>query len=173
LSRVQAAAEGTNDLDRVWGLRAEYYAIFMADYNASLERGDPVLVELARLRIAQLVESEFDQALRYQPATDAGLTEEKIRAVADYPTSDLFDERERAVLEFAEQFAIQSSSICDQDCDRVQQHVTPEEFIYLTKALGVVDQFARVNSALKISPAPHVPATLPSFVVAPGAPVAV
>jgi alkylhydroperoxidase family enzyme len=167
MSRVQATAAGATELDRVWGLRSAYYAIFMSDYRASLDRSDPVLVELVRLRIAQLVESEFDQSLRYQPAIDAGLTEAKVRQLTDYPTSSLFDDRERAALEYAEQFAIQSSAISDEDCVRLQQQLSVQEFIFLTKALGVIDQFARANSAFKISPAREVPATLPSFVTAP------
>jgi alkylhydroperoxidase family enzyme len=81
----------------------------------------------------------------------------------------LFTERERAVLEYAEQFVIQSSSISDDDVARVQAHLTPEEFVYLTKALGVMDQFARTNSAFRIEPPEAVPPTLPAFVLQPAA----
>jgi alkylhydroperoxidase family enzyme len=167
MSRVSVSTPSPTDLDRVWGLRSEYYSIFMSDYIASLGRADPVLVELARLRIAQLVGSEFDQSLRYEPAAAAGLTEAKIAALRDYPTSEFFDDRERAFLEYAEQFAIQSSSISDEDCARLQGELTPAGFILLTKALGVIDQFARANSAFRIAPASQVPASLPSFVPAP------
>jgi alkylhydroperoxidase family enzyme len=166
MRRITATADGPTDLDRVWGLRPEYFAIFMGDFNASLRRMDPVLVELARIRLAQLVESDFDQSLRYQRAVAAGLTEEKIAALADYPTSDMFDDRERAVLEFTEQFAMQSSSISDEDCLRLQQHLTAREFIYLTKALSTADQFARANSAFRLAKANAVPASMPDFTLA-------
>ena len=138
----------------------------MKDFNASLERVDPVLMELARLRLAQLLESEFDQALRGRRAIAAGLTEQKIAALADYPTSGFFDARERAVLEFTEQFAIQSSAITDEDCERLQEHLTPSEFIYLTKGLGTADQFARANSAFRLDPPESVPESMPSFTLA-------
>jgi len=165
MSRVSSVVDGPTDLDRVWGKRPEYYALFMSDYNDSLDRADAVLVELCRLRIAQLVESTFDASLRYAPAQAAGLNEEKLAALANYPESELFSARERAVLEYAEQFAIQSSSISDDDVARVQAHLTTEEFIYLTKALGVMDQFSRSNSAFRIEAPEVVPSTLPAFVL--------
>ena len=166
MTRITNLAAGETELDQVWGLRADYYRLFIDDYVRSLRRLDPALVELCRIRVAQLVESEFDQALRYRPAVEAGLTETKLAEVTDYPTSPLFTERERAVLEFTEQFVIQSSSISDDDCARLQQHITAEEFIHLTKALSVMDQFARANSAFQIAASAAVPTTLPDFTVA-------
>jgi alkylhydroperoxidase family enzyme len=165
MTRVSSLAEGPTELERVWGKRPEYFDIFMRDYNDSIGRVDPVLLELCRIRIAQLVESAFDLSLRYAPAGAAGLTEDKIAALVNYPESSLFSDQERAALEFTEQFVIQSSSISDEDVARVQAQLTPEEFIYLTKALGVMDQFARANSAFRIAPAETVPPTMTAFVV--------
>jgi alkylhydroperoxidase family enzyme len=163
MTRVSNLVEAPTELDGVWGKRPEYYAIFMSDYNDSVARVEPVLLELCRIRIAQLVESAFDLSLRYGPAQTAGLTEEKIAALSNYPESELFSEKERAALEFTEQFVIQSSSISDDDVTRLQAHLTAEEFIYLTKSLGAMDQFARANSAFRIAPATSVPATMPAF----------
>jgi alkylhydroperoxidase family enzyme len=167
MTRVSSLAEGPTELDRVWGKRREYYEIFMGDYNDSIARVNPILLELCRMRIAELVESAFDHSLRYTPAGEAGLTEEKLNAISHYPDSNRFSERERAVLEYTEQFVIQSSSISDDDVTRVQAHLKPDEFIYLTKALGVMDQFARANSAFRIAPANAVPTTMPAFTLQP------
>jgi alkylhydroperoxidase family enzyme len=169
MTRLTTLAEGPTELDRVWNLRRQYYELFLDDYNTSIQRVDPVLVELCRVRIAQLVESAFDQSLRYCRAVEAGLTEEKVQALADYPTSDLFSRRERAVLEFTEQWVIQSSSISDEDCTRLQEHVTAEEFVFLAKALSVMDQFARTNSAFRVEPSSMVSPHLSDFTVRPHA----
>lgn len=166
MTRVRNLAPGPTELDQVWGLRDDYYKLFMQDYNNSIARGDPALVELCRLRIAQLVESRFDLALRYSPALRAGLTDEKIAALPRYPTSELFTERERVCLEFTEQFVIQSSAISDEDTTRVMTVLTPEEFIYLCKALSVMDQFARASSAFRLAPPSVVPPTMPDFQLA-------
>ena len=160
MSRLMDPCEGSTELEQVWGHRRKYFELFIDDYVQSVRRADPVLVELARIRIAQLVESDFDLSLRYTPAVEAGLTEDKIGEISDYPTSQLFTERERAALEFTEQFALQSSSISDADCARLQDHVSAEEFIYLVKALSSIDQFARANSAFRIQSSTQVPLVL-------------
>jgi alkylhydroperoxidase family enzyme len=169
MTRLKTLAEGPTELDRVWNLRPYYYEVFVDDYNKSIQRLDPVLVELCRVRIAQLVESAFDQSIRYRRAIEAGLSEEKVQALADYPTSELFSARERAVLEFTEQWVIQSSSITDEDCTRLQEHVSVEEFIFLAKALSVMDQFARTNSAFRVEPSSTVSPQLSDFIVRPHA----
>ena len=169
MTRINNLRDGETELDQVWGLRPTTTSMFIEDYLRSLRRVDPVLVELCRLRIAQLVESAFDQSLRYRRAVEAGLTEEKVQALADYPTSDLFSPRERAVLEFTEQWVIQSSSISDEDCTRLQEHVSVEEFIFLAKALSVMDQFARANSAFQVEPSSTVSPHLSDFIVRPHA----
>ena len=97
-----------------------------------------------------MVESEFDLGLSYVPAQQHGLTEEKISAIRDYPTRSCYSEAERVVLDFVEQWVIQSSAITDADTDRMQTVMTPEAFMYLCKAMSVIDQFARANSAFRI-----------------------
>ena len=160
---------GPTDLDRSWGMRPQMYEIFMSDYNASVARVDPALIELCRLRMAQILGSGFDRSLRYGPALAAGLTEQKILALPAYLSSPLFDARERLAIGFAEIFAIQSSSIGDADVAPVQQALGAEAFIYFVKALSVIDQLQRSVVAFGVQPGPIVPATLPNFQLAPAA----
>jgi alkylhydroperoxidase family enzyme len=163
MTRVKNLVDGPTELDRVWGRRDDYYRLFMADYRKSLSNLDPVIVELCRVRMAQMVESSFDLSVRYAPAITAGLSEEKIAALADYPTSPLFTERERVAVEFTEQWVIQSSSITDEDVQRLLAVLTAKEFIYFCKALSVMDQFARANAIFAIEPSDAVPDTMPDF----------
>jgi alkylhydroperoxidase family enzyme len=166
MTHVQAVTEGPTELDRVYGLRSQYYALFMEDYNRSITRVEPVLVELCRLRMAMLLGSKLDLSLRYEPAVAAGLTEEKVRDLSNYGTSPLFTERERRCLELAEQFVVQSSGIGDEDVARVQAVLQPEEFIYWVKALSVMDQLQRGCAAFDIQPSEAVPATMSHFKLA-------
>jgi alkylhydroperoxidase family enzyme len=166
MTRVENLEPGPTELEQVWNKRPQYFTLFMQDYEKSLRRADPVLAELSRLRIADMVESKFDLALRYVPAQRQGLTEDKVQAIREYPTSPLFSEAERVVLEFVEQWVIQSSAITDADTDRMQTVMTPEAFMFLCKALSVCDQFARANSAFRIDAPTSVPDQLPSFALA-------
>jgi len=163
MTHVQHLTEGPTELDRVYGLRPQYYGLLMEDYNRSIERVDPILVELCRLRMATLIGSKHDLSLRYKPAIAAGLTEEKVHELSKYEGSPLFSDRERRCLDFAEQFVIQSSSISDADTARVQTVLDPEAFIYFVKALSVMDQMQRGCVAFDIQPSNVVPSTFGNF----------
>jgi alkylhydroperoxidase family enzyme len=165
LSRIRLLERGDTELEQVWNLRAPYFELFTSEYEKALRKVDPVLIELCRLRIAQMVESEFDLGLRYLPAQLAGLDEAKVADLPDYPTSARFNDTERAVLEFVEQWVIQSSSIDDDQVARVSAAISPESLLYLCKAVGVIDQFSRANSALRIAAPTQAPGQLPSFTV--------
>jgi len=169
MTHVQHLAGGSTELDRVYGLRQAYYALFMEDYQRSIARVDPVVLELCRLRMATLLQSKLDLSLRYQPAIDAGLTEAKLKELAIYQKSPLYSELERRCLEFTEQFVIQSSSISDEDVGRVQSVLDPEAFIYFVKALSALDQLQRGCVAFDIRPSAEVPATMNAFRLAPAA----
>ncbi|HSV45236.1 MAG TPA: hypothetical protein VLJ58_05540 [Ramlibacter sp.] len=163
MAQVKHLAAGATELDQAWGVRPGFYAVFMSDYQASVARVDPLLVELCRLRMAQLLDSDFDRSLRYQPAMAAGLSEEKIAAIGDYGSSALFSARERECLAFAELFVIQSSNISDEDVARVQAVIGAEAFIYFVKALSVIDQLQRSVVAFDVRPGAIVPPTMSDF----------
>jgi alkylhydroperoxidase family enzyme len=167
MTHVQHLATGPTELDRVYALRPQYYSVFMEDYNRSIARVDPTIVELCRLRMATLLGSNLDLSLRYKPALEAGLTEAKLRELPHYERSPLYGERERRCLEFAEQFVIQSSNIGDEDVARVQTLLEPEAFIYFVKALSVMDQLQRGCAAFDIQPSNTVPSMLDRFQPAP------
>jgi alkylhydroperoxidase family enzyme len=166
MTRVLELSPGETELEQVWSKRPEYFSIFIRDYEKSLAGADPIHVELVRLRIAEMVESAFDLGLRYRPAQEAGLTAEKIAALGNYLNSPLYTDADRVVLDFVEQWVIQSSAITDADTDRMQSVMTPEQFMFLCKAMSVIDQFARANSAFRIGAPSTVPSQLPSFVLA-------
>jgi alkylhydroperoxidase family enzyme len=163
MSYVENPAPGPTEMDQVYGLRPRFYAVFMEDYHRSIERIDPVLLELCRLRMATLIESKLDLSLRYQPAIAAGLTEAKLAELPRYSSSAVFTDRERRCLEFAEQFVIQSSSINDDDAARLQSVLDAETFIYFVKALSVMDQLQRGCAAFRIEPSRTAPTRMKNF----------
>jgi alkylhydroperoxidase family enzyme len=166
MTYVTQLADGPTEMDRVWRLRPQYYELFMEDYNRSIERLDPVLIELCRLRMSTLLGSKLDASLRYRPAIEAGLNEAKIAAIPQYMKSPFFTERERVCLDFAEQFVIQSSSIDDDDVQRLATVLPWEEVIYFVKALNVMEQLSRACTALSIGPSDAVPSTMSKFELA-------
>lgn len=160
MTYVKKTASGSTELEQVWGLRREFYELFMSDYLVSIARVDPLLIELCRLQMATLIDCDHDRSLRYIPAIEAGLTEEKISALPNYLRSELYSERERICIEFAELFVIQSSNIDDANVARVQTVMDAEEFIYFVKALSVMDMLQRACTGFDIRPPSVVPGTM-------------
>jgi alkylhydroperoxidase family enzyme len=167
MSHVQHQAGGPTELDRVYGIRPQYYRLFMEDYQRSIARVEPILLEICRLRMATLLGSRLDLSLRYRPALRAGLTERKLQDLSHHRSSPLFTDRERRCLDFAEMFVIQSSSIGDAEVAQAREVLADEDFIYFVKALSVMDQLQRGCAAFDIQPSSQVPSTMTDFEPAP------
>jgi AhpD family alkylhydroperoxidase len=67
---------------------------------------DPALLELVRLRAAQLIGNPAALRVRCPYADAGGASEAKILALPDYPGSPLFSPAERDTLAFTEQFLV-------------------------------------------------------------------
>jgi len=111
---------------------------------------DPALLELCRLRVAQIHGCESELRIRYQPALDAGLTEAKIAALPEASHSPLYSEAERACIAFAELFAIDPHAIADEDAARVVAALGEPGTVALVEALALFDGFTRFRLVLGI-----------------------
>ncbi len=111
---------------------------------------DPVVLELCRLRIATLHGDAHQQRVRTESALAAGLTEDKIAALADHARAPQFTDHERACLAYAEQFVIDVHGLTDADAERVQDGMTDAEFVAFTVALGLLDGIGRMRLVLDL-----------------------
>lgn len=157
-------AAGDTPLDEVVGLRPEL-ADLLADYvGQAWADGDPVILELCRLRIATLHGDTGQQLLRHDAAVAAGLTEEKVAALAQYSTSPLFSDHERACLSYAEQYVIDVHGLTDADAEAVKRGMSDADFVAFTVALGLFDGLGRLRLVLGVEE----PFTEPTIVPTPG-----
>lgn len=127
----------------------------MASRFAELERDiwaspavDPALLELIRLRIAKLLGCAPALAERTPEALAAGLTEDKVADLANWPSSPLYTARERMVLAFVESYVIDAHSVTDELCERLNEQWAPTQLAALTFAIGIFDAKARMRCAL-------------------------
>jgi alkylhydroperoxidase family enzyme len=140
---------GDSSLDEVYGLTPKVHERFRELERDVWSSGvDPALLELARLRIATLVACGAELAHRTPAAAEAGLTEEKIGALALWPTSPHFTARERLVLAFCESYVIDAHSVTDELCRRLNEQYSPRELSALTVAVAMFDAMARFRTAL-------------------------
>lgn len=80
----------------------------------------------------------------------AGASEAKIAAVAQAAASDLFDERERAALEYAEAMTFTDRKVTDALFARVRGHFSEAQIVELTAAVALENFRSKFNVALGI-----------------------
>ena len=124
-------------------------------HRAVWEDTDPILLELCRLRMATLLSFEPGLRLRSPKARDAGLTEYKIGQLAQWPTSPLFDERERACLALAEQMLMDVAGTTDEMINDVLAHLTPEACYRLVQGISAMESLARLVLVLGLPRSPE------------------
>jgi alkylhydroperoxidase family enzyme len=158
-------ADGATPLDQVFGVRPDLYEPFRSFYATFWTREllDPVVLELCRLRVAMLLRCESERRVRYAPALDAGLTEDQIAVLAQWPTSPMFTAAQRAALGFAEQFVIDVEGIAAALRDAVIDHFEIAGLVALCEALALFDGFCRFRIILGIADDPD-----PGVIVVPG-----
>lgn len=121
---------------------------------AAWEETDPVLLELARLRIATLLDNPAEFTRRTPAARDAGVTDAKIDALPAWPTSPLFSARERACLSLTEQFVMDANGVTDAQVADVTEHLGGDCYAFV-QAISVLETFQRACLTLGIEEVPQ------------------
>ncbi len=110
--------------------------------QAAWQATDPRLLELCRLRIAQLLDCAAEAEVR-TPGLD--LDEATIAELADWPRSERFDDADRAVLALCEQWIIDVASLDDATTRAVADALGDDGLVDLVGALIVVEQRQRLR----------------------------
>ena len=79
-----------------------------------------------------------------------GLTREKIDALPDYATSDLFTEAERVALAYADAMTDTARDVDDALFARVRAHYDDDAIVELTMLIGWENASSRFNRALRV-----------------------
>jgi alkylhydroperoxidase family enzyme len=106
---------------------------------------DPAIVELCQLRVADLLGSAGASRSRTPTALAGGLDESRIAALANWESSPLFDARERAYLEFTEQFVMSVRHVDDAQIAALCAYDTPTDVCAFVAALYVLELTQRID----------------------------
>jgi alkylhydroperoxidase family enzyme len=109
---------------------------------------DPRLLELCRLRMAQILGRDATSMPRHPEAVSMGLDDGQVLALGAWLSSPLFSARDRAVLAFAEQVLIDPHGVTDDDCKLVRTYLTDPECAALTMGLALIEAILRVELVL-------------------------
>ena len=106
------------------------------------------LREVMILRTAQIARSEYEWAHHLGMARKAGVSEEKIAALAGWRASRLFDEKERAVLSLTE--AVMACNVTDEVCAEVKRHFGDADYVELCLTAAAYAMVSRMLDAMRV-----------------------
>lgn len=111
---------------------------------------DPALRSLVTVRVSQINGCAFCVDLNSATLLRRGASMEKINALADWRDSNLFDERERAVLDYAEAMTLSGAGVDDSHGKSLRAHFDDDAIVELTGLIAFQNMSSKFNSALAI-----------------------
>ena len=79
-----------------------------------------------------------------------GVSDEKIDALAEYASSDLYDEAERVALEFADSITLTGRDVDDELFARLQTFYNDDQIVELTAVIAWENASSKFNRALRV-----------------------
>ncbi len=131
--------------DAVLSLKPEFYDGLRNLLRIGWRATDAHLLDLCRLRLAQMMSTRAELA---------GADPDLLRELEDWRSSSAFDARERAALDYAEQYHIHHSGLTDEQKAELGRHLTERQIYTFVYALWANDSYMRVLSLLDVEPDP-------------------
>ncbi len=112
----------------------------------------PALRSLITVRVSQLNGCRFCVDLNSATLLKRGVALDKVEALSEWRKSALFDERERAALEFAEAVTLHSAVINEDVSGRLQRLFDQDAIVELTALIAFQNLSSKFNAALGVPP---------------------
>lgn len=109
---------------------------------------DPTLRWLAVQATSMQIGCSWCVDYGYYEGMHTGIDPAKVRAVGSWRTSSCFDERERAVIEYAETATGSPAEVSDELAGRVRAHLGDAEFVELAAWVALENFRSRFNAGL-------------------------
>jgi alkylhydroperoxidase family enzyme len=82
--------------------------------------------------------------------SELGVPDEKIRALDEYATNPLYDEKERVALEYADAMTLSEKDVDDGLFARVRRHFGEDDIVELTAVVAWENSSSKFNRALRV-----------------------
>lgn len=109
---------------------------------------DPTLRWLAIQAVSSRIGCSWCIDYGFYEGMHGGIDTAKVRAAGDWRSSDLFDDRERAVLEYAETATTCPAEVSDELAARVRAHLGDAAFVELAAWVALENFRSRFNAGL-------------------------
>ncbi|WP_409299852.1 carboxymuconolactone decarboxylase family protein [Pseudomonas sp. KCJK8993] len=109
------------------------------------------LLELVYLRVSQINGCSFCLGKHSQTLRENGVTQDKLDCLAGWRVSELFDDRERAALAWAESLTyVHDKGAPDELYEPLKAHLSDVEISDLTLAVSLMNAFNRLAVGMKL-----------------------
>lgn len=126
--------------------------VAMGSLETAVQRGwrklDPTLRWLAIQATSTRIGCSWCIDYGYYEGMHDGVDPSKVRAVAQWRTSDLFDDRERVVLEYAEVATDCPAEVSEELAARIRAYLSDAEFVELAAWVALENFRSRFNAGL-------------------------
>lgn len=110
------------------------------------------LLELMRLRVAQINKCAYCIDMHYKELKHAGETELRMATVSVWNETSFFTDKEKAVLQFTESLTeISEKDISDETFNSLTKHFNTEEICNLTLAISQLNTWTRLVRTFKFT----------------------
>ena len=111
---------------------------------------EPVLRSLVTVRVSQLNWCRFCVDLNSHTLARRAGSEEKVAALATWQSSNVFDDRERAALEYAEAITFTDRDVTDELMAKLRQFFDEDATVELTGLIAFQNLSSKFNSTLDV-----------------------
>jgi len=127
---------------------------FLPFYGSITQEGtvEPRYKELAYLKASMLNGCQYCSRAHTAGAQKVGITQDQINALQFYSSSDLFDEKEKATLLYAERITRGAAGIRGGTLEDLGKYYTEDQIVELTLVICAANFTNRFNDALQIEP---------------------
>jgi alkylhydroperoxidase family enzyme len=145
------------------GTRGDWWTVFalvpdildhanrgFALYRNPERRLDPVLRELAQTRVGWATGSQFVFSQHCKSLRGLKVSEERIAAIPNWQVADCYDDKERAVLAYADCLALAAGRTPQGLFDKLKSFLSDEEILELTYITSLYGMHAVMTRALRL-----------------------
>ena len=143
------------DAALMWARSPKLFLGVAVLYGMIDRRGSPIepaLRSLITVRVSQINWCAFCVDINSATLLKRGASMEKIAALGTWRTSNLFNDRERAALDYAEAMTRSDTRVDDSHLEALRKHFDDNATIELTALIAFQNMSSKFNSALAVPP---------------------
>ena len=140
---------------RLWGRTPKVFATLALLYGAFDRRSsplEPALRTLVTVRVSQINWCPFCVDINSATALKRGISDKKLAALGGYAGSDLFSDKEKAALAYAEAVTYSDRQPTPDQFETLRRYFDDDAIIELTGLIGFQNMSSKFNAALGVEP---------------------